>query len=258
LRRIESVANALLMENLPVEAVFRDRNEAERAHGFGLYQGGIAPGPRIRTVTVDGNVQACGGTHCENTGVIGFVKILRAERIQDGVERLEYAAGEAALRAVQETESTLRRSADGLRVPPEQLPKAVEKFFEEWKERGKALESLYEVAARGHVEEALRSAKEGVAVVKTEVDDSTMVNIAKEVSKKGVACIVARRDGRFVVATGGKGDAREVVAKMCELLGGKGGGRPEMAQGVGANAGKFDEALKAGAEMLKKAKVKKG
>ncbi|MEM3085991.1 MAG: alanine--tRNA ligase [Halobacteria archaeon] len=256
LRRIESVANALLMENLPVEAVFRDRNEAERAHGFGLYQGGIAPGPRIRTVTVDGNVQACGGTHCESTGVIGSVKILRAERIQDGVERLEYAAGEAALRAVQERESTLRRAADALRVPPEQLPKSVEKFFEEWKERGKALERLHAAMARAHVEEAVREAKGCVAVVKTEIDDSNMAKVAREVAGRGLLCIVARRDGRFVVATGGKTDAREVVKKMCEILGGKGGGRPEVAQGVGVNVNKLEEALKIGMGVLQKSAKK--
>ncbi len=232
LRRIEAVANALVMEDLPVECVFLDRNEAERRHGFELYQGGLVPGAKVRTVTMDGNVQACGGTHCERTGTVGAIKILRAERIQDGVERLEYAAGEAAIRAMQELEATLRRAADALRVPPDQLPKAVEKFFGEWKERGKALENLYEVAARAQVEEAVRTAKEGVAVVKTEVDDSNMVKIAKQVSGKGVACIVARRDGRFVVATG-KGDAREVVARMCGVPGGQGGGKPDLAQGAG-------------------------
>lgn len=250
-RRIEAVANALVMEDLPVECLFLDRNEAERRYGFELYQGGPVPGARVRTVTVDGNVQACGGTHCERTGAVGAIKLLKAERIQDGVERLEYAAGEAAIRAMQELEMTLRRAADALRVPPDRLPKAVEKFFEEWKQRGKALERLHESMARAHVEEAVREARGGVAVVRTEIDDGNMVRVAQEVAKRGVSCIVARpRDGRFVVATGGKRDAREVVARMCEILGGKGGGRPEVAQGVGVNVGKLDEALKAGRETL--------
>lgn len=93
LREIESVANRVIEECRPIRAYFEERNKAEQKFGMRLYQGGVVYGPTIRVVEVDGwDVEACGGMHCSNTGEIGFLKIIRAERIQDGVERIEFAS----------------------------------------------------------------------------------------------------------------------------------------------------------------------
>ena len=91
-------------------------------------------GEKIRIVKVGDDVEACGGTHCLSTGLIGPIKILRSERIQDGVERIEFAAGTAAVLAMQKIESLLTDSAKILSVPPEHLPISVERFFGEWKD----------------------------------------------------------------------------------------------------------------------------
>ncbi|TDA31222.1 MAG: alanine--tRNA ligase, partial [Hadesarchaea archaeon] len=109
---IERRANEVILSNLPIRTRFMDRNEAERRYGFVLYQGGVVPGKRLRVVEVEGwNTQACAGTHCRSTGEIGMLKILRTERIQDGVERLEFVAGKAAVEEARRREEERERLA---------------------------------------------------------------------------------------------------------------------------------------------------
>ena len=91
-KAIELEANRRVMEIAPVDTQFLPRAEAEKLFGFELYQGGVPPGTQIRVVRVGSDIEACAGTHVTNTGMIGAIKILRTERIQDGVERIEFAA----------------------------------------------------------------------------------------------------------------------------------------------------------------------
>ena len=102
-RRIERVANDVVTDNVPVEQEWPQRHEAEEEHGFDLYQGGIPPGEQVRLIHVDDDVQACGGTHVTRSGDVGVIRILSTERVQDGVERLTFAAGDAAIEATQRT-----------------------------------------------------------------------------------------------------------------------------------------------------------
>jgi alanyl-tRNA synthetase len=139
-KEIELRANEMIMADTAVETQWMDRNEAEQTYGFALYQGGVPPGEIIRTVQVGDDVQACAGTHMTSTGKVGPLRIIRTERIQDGVERFEFAAGVAALKYDQRRDTILGESSQTLRVPAEQLPVTVGRFFEEWKKRGKANE----------------------------------------------------------------------------------------------------------------------
>ena len=154
LKAIELEANRRVMEIAPVDTQFLPRAEAEKLFGFELYQGGVPPGTQIRVVRVGSDIEACAGTHVTNTGMIGAIKILRTERIQDGVERIEFAAGEAAVRASQERDDLLSGASDVLRVPAEQLPKTAERFFEEWKSQQKEIERLKERSGRGEDKDA--------------------------------------------------------------------------------------------------------
>ena len=125
-----------------------DRNEAEQTYGFALYQGGVPPGAVIRIVQVGADVQACAGTHMTSTGKVGPLRIMKTERIQDGVERFEFAAGIAAILYDQERDAIISKASKTLRVPPEQLPSDTGRFFEEWKEIGKENEELEELKAK--------------------------------------------------------------------------------------------------------------
>jgi len=161
-KEIERVANALVRDDVPVRQEWPDRNEAESEHGFDLYQGGVPPGTNIRLIHVgDEDVQACAGTHVERTGRIGAVKVLKTEPVQDGVERIVFAAGGAAVEATQRTEDALYDAARALDVDPLDVPETAERFFEEWKGRGKEIESLKKRSLRRRVRRRRRRRRGG-------------------------------------------------------------------------------------------------
>jgi len=117
-RAIEDLANSVVMDDREMRTRVMRRNEAESRYGFKIYQGGVTPSDSLRIVSIEGfDTEACGGTHCDRTGQVGPIKVLRAERIQDGVERLEFVAGEAALRYYRGREDALSRIAAEVRAP---------------------------------------------------------------------------------------------------------------------------------------------
>ncbi|ADB57154.1 alanine--tRNA ligase [Archaeoglobus profundus] len=246
---IEKLVNAEIMANKPVTWEWMDRIEAERRYGFRLYQGGVPPGRVIRVVRVGDDVQACGGTHCNSTGEIGFFKIVRVESIQDGVIRFEFTAGESALEYVQEIERILKDASTILRVEPSKLPKTVERFFEEWKERGKKIERLKREIAKVKAEKLLENAEEfdSIKVVCDVMDASMdeMVKIAEELVKAKAVGVLMNTEGKVKVVTfsGIDVDARELMKEIGKRIKGGGGGRKEIAQGAGQIALNKDELM---------------
>ena len=122
LRKIEIAANRMVMANQPVEISIENRTKAEQEYGFSLYQGGVPQGKDLRVVKVAGDIEACAGTHCRSTGEVGAIKILRVEHIQDGIERIEFAAGTAAIYSMQHLEQIASSSADVLSVQTRKSP----------------------------------------------------------------------------------------------------------------------------------------
>jgi alanyl-tRNA synthetase len=115
IKQIEKTANEVVQRNLPILINVFERSDAEKRYTFRIYQGGAVPSKNVRIVNIDGwDVEACGGTHVNKTGEIGLIKILKTERIQDGVVRLEYVAGNNALKYVQSQESQLLHIAQSL------------------------------------------------------------------------------------------------------------------------------------------------
>lgn len=111
LNKIEKVANEVIKKRLTVEKNLMLKDAAEKKYGFVLYQGGFIPGSEIRVVNIKGfDVQACGGTHLNNTSEIGLIKILGSKRIQDGAIRLEYVCGDAAKKYVKERKQIFKDS----------------------------------------------------------------------------------------------------------------------------------------------------
>jgi len=96
-KKIEEQANEFIKKAVIVEKKVMDRNSAEKIHGFRLYQGGVPPGNCIRVLNIPGiDVEACGGTHLNNTCEVEKIRIIKTERIQDGVNRIIFAAGKMA------------------------------------------------------------------------------------------------------------------------------------------------------------------
>lgn len=249
LKQIEIVANRLVMENLPVMIKVESRTKAEQKFGFALYQGGVPPGKELRVVQMGAEVQACAGTHCQSTGEIGPIKLLRLEHIQDGVERVEFSAGFAALEAMQHIQALLSSSADTLSVQTENLPSSVERFFGEWKDQRKEIEKLRAKIAELELSRLEGVVINGVEVVIKQVDVSRkeLVTVAGVVSAHGgIAVLITAADGVGVVASSGVTDkinAGKLVSAVCAELGGKGGGKDNLAQGAGSDAAMIPAAL---------------
>jgi alanyl-tRNA synthetase len=248
LQEIERLANEVVVQNRAVRVQWMNRNEAEQKYGFDLYQGGVVPGKLVRVVDIEGwNTQACAGTHFQRTGEVGLIKIIRTERIQDGIERLEFSVGEAALRHVQELESQLSSVAGILKVPPEKVTSAAQKLFEDWKAAQKEVERLSQRVAELMLAELRSRAKPlgRLRVIAEEVAGASSTELLKIgsalISADGslVAILGSGNDlARIVVMAGVEAvkagvDAGAIAAEAARVVGGGGGGRPELGQGGG-------------------------
>jgi len=260
IHEIEKVANEVVAASLPVEFLELSRDEAEKRYGFLLYQGGAPAGATIRVVRVgDFDSEACGGTHVRSTGEVGLVKITRAERIQDGVVRLEYSASLAALENIQRLERQLLGSAAELSVPPDQLPKTVKRFFEEWKSLKKEVEALRARAA-GELANRLKERAETVgrfrliaSVEDIDLDMARQVSMALAAEPAVVCALASRISGGLIIATGKDVpvDIGAAAREIAGLLGGSGGGKGHFAQVGGIAPQKADEAVIKAASVLK-------
>jgi alanyl-tRNA synthetase len=272
--KIETLANEAVLADMRVETAWMPRNEAESRYGFRLYQGGAVPGKEIRVVkTGDWDVEACAGTHLNSTGEIGFIKIVYTERIQDGVERLAYAVGLQALKAVQQQERLLWKVSETLNAPLEKLDKTAEKLVKELKEANVEKRRLIkELAAKESVgfEEAntAEASREiyGIKLVKRDfqevIDVNRMVQTANEIIKRDEATVTLfygtdGKTARILVMAGKtaveKGvNAGEIVRMVSPVIGGGGGGKPNFAQGGGTQPEKLQEAIKKAEETIKK------
>jgi alanyl-tRNA synthetase len=272
-QKIEKLANEAIMRMIPVETSVKPRAEAEREHGFRLYQGGAVPGKDIRVVkTGDWEVQACGGTHVKNTGEIGLIKILRTERIQDGVERIVFSAGTQALRAVQKNEELLTKVSETLNVQPEKLEPAVERLVEEWKEsrreRDRLLKELVEKESQASKEDRAGAKARKVAGVQLTtrlfepVDVDRMIKTGSGLIKsdRSAVALFYGKDAKTarIVVMAGEGaislgiDARQIANEAASKLGGGGSGRSDFAQGGGTRVEHLSEAIDQAEKTIRK------
>ena len=161
--QIERIANDAVRKNYAVEKEFLPRSVAEKKYGFVLYQGGASPGRMVRVIDIGHgfDAEACGGMHLNRTGEVDIIKIIRTERIKDGVNRIEFTTGKKAFEFVKEQERVAKETLNileglGLHVrltdiiqsetdihkeldkasrifsiEPKQLPKTIERFFQE-------------------------------------------------------------------------------------------------------------------------------
>jgi len=258
--QIEKLAFEVVTKNMPVETMWMPREKAERAYGFRLYQGGAVPGREIRVVkTGDWDVEACGGTHCRQTGEVGLIKILRAERIQDGVERLIFVAGIPALKAIKEQEALLTRTAEILKTTPDKMEKVASDIVSEKQILAKQVEELRAEATTREAQELLAGSKKIgklklVTSKKTSGTEDELIMLSSKVVEvePSTVCllVLVKETVRIFVAAGKQAmkvgvNAGELAKKLAEIVGGGGGGKPYFGQGGGTYVEKADKVLTA-------------
>ena len=258
INQIEALANHAVINTIPVETKWLSRDTAEKEYGFRLYQGGAVPGKEIRVVKVgEWEVEACAGTHVKNTGEIGFIKILRTERIQDGVERIVYSTGRYAVKASQDKEELLLKLSKTLDAPLDKLLPTAKRLLKEWKETRREKDRLQKALAKKRTKalQPRKIAKFSVlsGIVDWVSDEQGLVSASNEFIKTGsntiavVGAIIG--DNARIVVSAGSGavdqgvNARDIASAVGSMLGGGGSGTANFAQAGGSLKGNLKEAL---------------
>jgi alanyl-tRNA synthetase len=263
---IEILANEVLGQVSRTEKTILPRHEADKKHGFDLYQGGAPKGNEIRVLRIsDHDVQACGGTHHDEPGQIGSIRVIRSTAVQDGVERLHIVAGESALQFAREQDGLLRETSKTFAVASEDLPKTAERFFLEWKEQRKRIEQLEAEIVRlrtsGGGDDSISI--DGVRVVVMEVEGnlkqltSMLQELTRDSNNPTLAILGSKEGGgKLMVActensvAAERYNAVDILRSIIPHIKGGGGGRPTMAQGGGSDSSGLDAALQAGKDLL--------
>ncbi|MHA1274339.1 MAG: alanine--tRNA ligase [Promethearchaeota archaeon] len=142
LKEIEKIANEIVKKGIKLNLMFMPRSEAERKFGMSIYQGGAVPGKKIRIVEIPGvDVEACGGTHLNNTSETGVIKILKSQKIQDGIVRLIYTAGKATDKVNESYNKILNEISNFLGVKKDLIVGRVKELQQKWKNLNKALKT---------------------------------------------------------------------------------------------------------------------
>jgi alanyl-tRNA synthetase len=258
LEEVERLMNEQILRNTGVETDVLPLERAIATGAMALF--GEKYGEQVRVVTVPGfSRELCGGTHVGRTGDIGVCKIVYEGSISAGVRRIEAITGEGALRQYQESSGALRRIAEMLRASEPELIEHVEKLLAAERALSKQVEQLKEKvaqAATGGLEAQSRTVKEArVLTARVDgMDRQQMRSLADSLRNKWKSAVVvlasAGDDGVAIVAAvtkdlTGKVQAGKLVSAVAQATGGKGGGRPDMAEGGGKHAGGLDAALAA-------------
>jgi alanyl-tRNA synthetase len=239
--RAVDAANSVVWEDRPVSIRFASPEEAA---ALPLRKEPVRAGP-LRLIEVESfDLSACGGTHVTRTGAIGVIAVLGAERLRGGT-RLTFACGKRALDALRTYRDAIAGSVRSLSVLPVELPAAVERIQVEGKDLRKTIKSLQESLATHEAARLVSSASDldGVRVA-VEVlpgwDATGLKAIASAVATSGAAAVVlisASPPSLIVIARspGVPVDAGAVLKQLIERFGGRGGGKPDLAQGGGLN-----------------------
>jgi alanyl-tRNA synthetase len=258
---IEALANEVLVQVQRTEKTELNRKDADKKYGFDLYQGGAPKGSSIRILRIaDHDIQACGGTHHDEPGQIGSIRIVRSAAVQDGVERLHIVAGQAALNYAHEQDQILRQMSALYGVPNGDLARTSERFYAEWKDQRKRIEALEAEIVRLRTTGGGSDSKEvdGVRIVIMEAHGNLkkMTKMLKELTldaNKPTLAVLGSKEGggKIMIAVtentiaSERYNAVELLKEIAPHIRGGGGGRPTLAQGGGSHAEGLDDALNA-------------
>ncbi|MEP7150010.1 MAG: alanine--tRNA ligase-related protein [Acidobacteriota bacterium] len=267
---IEDLVNRYILENQPVNTNIQGIEEAMRGGAMALF--GEKYGTDVRVLSVGDGVfskELCGGTHVKATGDIGAFKITSDEAIASGVRRIRAITGFDAFERFREDERLIDRSLAALKTQRDNLPNAIERLQEEVKRTRKEIEDLKLKIATGAIGTATSNGDEardvnGVKVL-GKIVDGLDANGQRQLSdtllarlKSGVVVLGRASEGKVSIIVRVSDDltarvkAGNVIKEIVPIVGGKGGGRPDMAEGGGTEPAKLAEAIEASYDVIEK------
>jgi alanyl-tRNA synthetase len=265
LEQVEDLVNGWIRDNPSAETRVMKLEDAKKSGAVAMF--GEKYGETVRVVTVHPeSTELCGGTHVRRSGDIGLFKIASESGVASGVRRIVALTGIGALQYVREQEHELRRAAELLKTNPKELSKRVEATQKRVKELERKVEEVAVKAQTAGSKDLLEQAREvnGMKVLATRVDsgeDSVLRGMADQLRdriRSGVVAIGGEKDGRAIILVAATKDvvakginAGALVREMAKEVGGKGGGKADMAQAGGPDAAKLPAALDKLYELVK-------
>lgn len=255
IRRIEALVNAEILANAATQARLMDIESAQKTGAMMLF--GEKYGDTVRVLDIGSSRELCGGTHVQRTGDIGLFKVVGEGGVAAGVRRIEAITGENALAYLQSLESTVAQAAGALKAPVAELTARVGQTLEQIKALEKEIAALKGKLASNQGDELMGRAVDvkGLKVLAATLDGADAKTLRDTMDKlkdklKSAAIVLAAVDGGKVqLAAGvtadsvGKVKAGELVNFVAQQVGGKGGGKPDMAMAGGTDASGLAKAL---------------
>lgn len=256
LAQVESIVNAETLANNAVAAQLMSYDDAVSGGAVALF--GEKYEDEVRVLDIGFSRELCGGTHVQRTGDIGLFKIISESGVAAGVRRIEAITGENALAWVQQRESTLQRAAATLRTQPEKLTDRLTQLQNQLRdverERDQLKDKIAASAGQDLAGQAITLAN-GSQLLAANVAGAdpkalrTTVDQLKDKLKSAVVLLATAKDGKISLVAGvtadlhGQVKAGDLLGMVAAQVGGKGGGRPDMAMGGGTDESALPAAL---------------
>jgi len=255
--QVETIVNREILENHATQAHNMSFDDAVKHGAMALF--GEKYGDEVRVLDIGSSKELCGGVHVNRTGDIGLFKIVSEGGVAAGIRRIEAVTGEGALAWVQATNAKLLAAASALKTAPEELPSRIAQVQDQVKLLEKEVAGLKSKLASGQGDELVSKAIDvnGIKVLAAMMEGADVTSLRETMDKLkdklGTAAIVLASvlEGKVSLIAGvtkdatGKVKAGELVNFVAQQVGGKGGGRPDMAQAGGTDPSGLPGALAA-------------
>jgi alanyl-tRNA synthetase len=243
--KVESIVNAEILANADTQSRVMGIEDAQKTGAMMLF--GEKYGDEVRVLNIGSSIELCGGTHVKRTGDIGLFKIVAESGVAAGVRRIEGVTGEGALDLIQIQERQLRQVADAIKAQPHEAAGRIAQILDHQKSLEKELATLKSKLASAQGDELATQAQQinGVNVLAAMLAGADAAVLRETLDKlkdklKSAAIVLASVvDGKVALIAGVTSDATakvkagELVNFVAQQVGGKGGGRPDMAQAGG-------------------------
>ena len=256
---IEQIVNEQVLRNVALQTRVEDFESAKAGGAMALF--GEKYDAEVRVVDVPGfSVELCGGTHVQRTGDIGLFRIVSESGVAAGVRRIEAQTGHGAITYVRSQEALLLEAAAALKTDPPRLVAAIGKLRDDRKAADKRIEQLEAELAKGAASADAAETIEvaGVKVLSTRVsgDLRKQADHLRDALGSGIVVLAGDHDGKALLLVActkdldGRIHAGKIVGQVAPLVGGRGGGRPDMAQAGGPDVSGLDAALAKALELV--------
>ena len=263
IRRVEAIVNHEILANVATEAKMMSYDEALSSGAMALF--GEKYGDQVRVLGIGSSRELCGGTHVSRTGDIGMFKIVAEGGVAAGVRRVEAVTGDNAVALMQELSERVNQAAALLKAKPEELAQRISQVQEQVRSLEKELNGLKAKLASSQGDELASQAVEvnGIKVLAATMNGADVpalraaVDKLKDKLKTAAVVLAAVNDGRVSLIAGVTADATakvkagELVNFVAQQVGGKGGGRADMAQAGGTDASALPQALQGVADWVR-------